>query len=161
MSEQTPEQLQAELETLRRTNAELLEKSRTRKARVGELEGKLTETEAKVQELIRNRPLKQLAAAISVAPDALITSFLSDYRVELEGANLVLQTLDGKPVLHEGKTVPFEPEAIKALLFATKDDAKLRLYNSILIVSRASGAATQSATMGKVESKSALHFGLK
>lgn len=40
-----------------------------------------------------------------------------------------------------GKPFPFERDALIKLLLSTKDQSKLTLYNSILIASRASGAA--------------------
>ena len=149
-----------ELETLRRTNAELVIKSHTRKARIAELEASLTTAQQQVNELLLNRPIKQLAAAISTSPETLIPSLLSDYKVELQGEELVLQTQDGKPVMHEGKAVPFEADAVRKLLLATKDEAKLRLYNSIIIVSRASGGGIlQTGT--RPEPKAPIQFGLR
>src|SRR5690349_2732320 len=109
MSEST-QQPNDELETLRRTNGELLEKSRTRKVRIAELEASLAASEQRVTELLVNRPIKQLAAAISTSPETLIPSLLSEYKVEIQGEDLILQTQDGKPVMHDGKPVPFEAD---------------------------------------------------
>jgi predicted RNase H-like nuclease (RuvC/YqgF family) len=161
MSEQT-QQPNDELETLRRTNGELTDKNRKRKARIEELEASLTSAQQQVNELLLNRPIKQLAAAISTSPETLIPSLLSDYKVELlQGGELVLQTHEGKPVMHEGVAVPFEPDAIRKLLLATKDESKKRLYESIIIVSRASGAATVSEGRLRPEPKAPIQFGLR
>ncbi len=139
--EPTPTADATELETLRRVHAEILTKRQRDKARVAELEAKATELESTVQELILNRPLKQMAASLSTSPDTLIESLLKDYKVKVQGDGLVLETLDDKPVMQDGKPVPFEREALIKLLLSTKDQSKLTLYNSILIASRASGAA--------------------
>ncbi len=137
----------AELETLRRVNAELLAKSATRKAKIVELEvaavalqGKLTESESTIHELAVTRPLKAMAESISTAPDVLIEHLTKSYRVEVVKGELSLLTLDGKPVLNGDKAVPFTNEGLTALL---KNPAhpQAKLFSSILIVNRASGAS--------------------
>src|SRR5271166_5725063 len=79
-----------ELETLRRVNAELMQKSATRKARIQELEAsaatltaKGTEAETRIRQLTIDGPVNDLLEQISVAPQALRTAIELDYRVEL------------------------------------------------------------------------------
>lgn len=143
-----------ELETLRRVNAELMQKSAARKSRIAELEAastalqaKATEAEATIHELTVNGPLKALAASISTVPDVFREFFLRDYKVEMVNGKLTLLTsADGKPVMKDGKAVPVEADAIKDLLLSSKDESKLRLYNSLLIGSKASGGASTGVT---------------
>ena len=143
--EQSPE---AELATLRRTNAELMQKSATRKARITELEAsaatlqaKATEAETRIRQLTIDGPINDLCESISVAPQALRTALESEYRVEMkDGVLTLLNASDGKSAMHEGKPVPFQAEAIKNLLLGSKDESKLKLYRAIVVTSKASGA---------------------
>jgi hypothetical protein len=147
----SPEAL--ELSTLRKTNADLLQKSATRKARIVELEAsaatltaKATEAETRIRQLTIDGPVNDLCESISVAPQALRSAIESDYRIEmLDGVLTLLNRSDSKPVTHDGKPVPFKADAIKSLLLASKDEEKLKLYNAILVASKASGAATSSS----------------
>jgi hypothetical protein len=144
--EPTPEAL--ELATLRKVNADLLQKSATRKARIAELEAnaaaltaKATEAETRIKALTIDGPVNDLCESISVAPEALRTAFDSVYRVELrDGVLTLLNVSDDKAVMQDGKPVPLEAEAIKALLLSSKDEAKLKLYRAIIIANKASGA---------------------
>ncbi len=61
-----------------------------------------------------------MAASLSTSPDTLIESLLKDYKVKVQGSELVLQTLEDKPVMQDGKPVPFEREALMKLLLSTK-----------------------------------------
>jgi hypothetical protein len=72
----SPEAL--ELSTLRKTNADLLQKSATRKARIVELEAsaatltaKATEAETRIRQLTIDGPVNDLCESISVAPQAV------------------------------------------------------------------------------------------
>src|ERR1039458_5791493 len=140
----------AELETLRRVNADLLQKSATRKARISELEAsvgtltaKTTEAETRIKALTIDGPVNDLCESISVAPQALRSALEAEYRIEMrEGVLTLLNPTDGKPVTHEGKPVPFQADAIKNLLLGSKDEAKLKLYRAIVVVSKASGAGS-------------------
>jgi hypothetical protein len=160
-----------ELETLRRTNAELLQKSAARKSRIAELEAASTALQAKameaeitIHELTINGPLNSLASSISTVPDVFREFFLRDYKVEIrDGALTLLFATDGKPVMKDGKAVPVEADAIKSLLLSSKDESKLRLYNSILIASKASGAsgAKTDGRDSSTRKQPAIHFGLR
>lgn len=150
--EQSPEAL--ELATLRKTNAELTQKSATRKARIAELEAnvntltaKATEAEARIKALTIDGPVNDLCEQISVAPQALRTALESEYRVEMkDGVLSLLNASDGKPVTVDGKPVPVQADAIKNLLLSSKDEAKLKLYRAIVIANKASGAGGSTAT---------------
>ncbi len=143
--EQTPE---AELATLRRTNADLLQKSATRKARIVELEAnasvltaRASDADARIRQLTIDQPVNDLCEEISVAPQALRSALEAEYKIEMrDGVLTLLNPADGKPVTHEGKPVPFSADAIKGLLLGSKDESKLKLYRAIVVVSKASGA---------------------
>jgi hypothetical protein len=147
-STQQPNNNAAELETLRRVNADLLQKSATRKVRIQELEAsastlqaKAAEAETRIRQLTIDGPVNDLCQEISVAPQALRTALEADYRIEMcDGVLTLLNPSDSKPVMHEGKPVPFSADAIKNLLLASKDESKLKLYRAIVVVSKASGA---------------------
>jgi hypothetical protein len=149
MSEATQQPIEPtdELATLRRVNAELLAKSATRKAKIAELEvaavtlqGKLNESESTVHELSVTRPLKAIAESISIAPDVFLEHLNKSYRVEAHKGELSLLTPDGKPALNGDKAVPCTSEGLTDFL---KNPAhpQAKLFSSILIVNRASGAS--------------------
>ena len=163
----TPEAV--ELETLRRTNAELLQKSATRKARIEELQAsattfqtRATEAEARVRELLVDGPVSEICSSISVAPEALRNAIEADYKIEMrDGILTLINRPDDKSVTFEGKPVPMQADAIKNFLLASKDEAKLKLYRAILIVSKGSGGAGIGATERSSKPKQALaQFGL-
>ncbi|MDE1178471.1 MAG: hypothetical protein PW789_18005 [Edaphobacter sp.] len=86
MSEPTPIETKptpeaTELETLRRVNGELINKSQTRKTKITELEsqiaelqGKLSESLTTIHELTVAAPLQAMASTISADPDFFIVS---------------------------------------------------------------------------------------
>ena len=145
--EQSPEAL--EVATLRKTNAELTQKSATRKARIQELEASVgtitaraTEAENRIKALTIDGPVNDLCEEISVAPQVLRTALEADYRVEMrDGVLTLLNASDGKPAMHDGKPVPVKADAIRNLLLGSKDEAKSKLYRAIVITNKASGAA--------------------
>ena len=157
-----------ELETLRRVNADLLQKSATRKARIAELEasiGTLTakagEAEARIKALTIDGPVNDLCESISVAPQALHSALESEYRIEMhEGVLTLLNPADGKPVMQDGKPVPFQAEAIKNLLLGSKDEAKKKLYNAIIIANKASGASGTTTSQRTTTTPARPQFGL-
>jgi hypothetical protein len=163
-----------ELQRLRNTNADLLKAKHTAKARIEELEAdstalqtKLTAAESAVQELTIGGPLKAMAVSISNAPTAFIDAFQKSYRVAMQDGKLALQTADGKPVMENGKAIPFEREALLKLLLASEEPV-LELYKSILIVNKASGGAgrtprsrSQSSAEDGKEKTLPIAFGLK
>ena len=142
-----------ELATLRRTNAELTQKSATRKARIAELEASVgtlttakTEAETRIKALTIDGPVSDLCESISVAPQALRSALESEYRIEMrEGVLTLLNPADGNPVMQDGKPVPFQADAIKNLLLGSRDEAKKKLYNAIIIANKASGAGGASS----------------
>jgi hypothetical protein len=150
--EPSPEAL--EVATLRKTVAELTQKSATRKARVTELEAnvatlaaKATESESRIKALTIDGPVMDVCESISVAPQTLRTALEADYKIEMskDGVLTLANLSDGKPVMQDGKPVPFQADAIKNLLLASKDEAKLKLYRAIVVVSKASGAGGSSS----------------
>jgi hypothetical protein len=152
MSEDTnqPTDLAVEVETLRRVNGELLTKSATRKGRVTELEAtvaelqsKLTEANDSLHQVTVGGPLKAMAESISISPELFLEKFNQSYRVAMIGGQLTLQTPDGKPVLKGDKAVPFEQKALIELL-TSGDDPQAKIFKSITIASRASGASSAS-----------------
>jgi hypothetical protein len=163
--EQSPE---AELVTLRKTVAELTQKSATRKSRVTELEtnvatltAKATESEARIKALTIDGPVDDLCQSISVAPQALRSALEAEYRIEMrDGVLTLLNPSDGKPVTQDGKAVPFQADAIKSLLLGSKDESKLNLYRAILITSKASGSDGASSNRA-VASAPRIQFGLR
>jgi hypothetical protein len=152
MPEQTPND---EVEVLRRTNAELVAKNTTRKARIAELEAAnaelqqtVTERGALIHSLTVGGPLKAMADRLSTVPDLWLEQFAKHYKVEMVNGELTLLSIDGKPVQHQGKTVPFETKALTELL-TTGDDATAKAFRAITIVGKASGAA--STTTQRIE----------
>jgi hypothetical protein len=148
MAEPIDQSPEAELAILRKTNAELTQKSATRKARVTELEtnvatltAKATEAETRIRQLTIDQPVNELCEEISVAPQALRTALETEYKIEMRDGVLTLVNLsDSKPVMQDGKPLAFTANSIKRLLLESKDEAKKKLYNAIIIVSKASGS---------------------
>ena len=165
MSEQAPN----ELEVLRKTNAELVTKAASRKARVTELEASITELQGKlstadstIHELTVGIPLKAMADNISKDGDTFLEFFKRSYKVEMVKGALALLTVDGKPVMKGDKAVPFEREALIELLTdAAHPQAKL--FNSLLIVSKASGSSGSGNpyTRSTEPKQATVQFGLR
>lgn len=164
--EHSPEAL--ELVTLRKTNAELTQKSATRKARIAELEASVgtlttakTEAEARIKALVVDGPVNNLCESISIAPQALRSALESEYRIEMrDGVLTLLSPADGKPVMQDGKPVPFQADAIKNLLLGSKDEAKKKLYNAIIIANKASGAGGATSSQRTTTTPARPQFGL-
>ena len=157
-----------ELATLRRVNQELLTKSATRKARVTELEAsvtalqsKLAEADTNVYELTVGGPLKAMAESISISGELFLDQFNKSYKVQMVKGALTLLTADGKPVMKGDMPVPFERQAL--IDFLTEEGhPQAKVFNSILIISRASGAGSMPARRLSPEPKKpAIQFGLR
>jgi hypothetical protein len=141
----------AELETLRRTNAELVAKHARDKARLEALESgtatlqaKLTETSQSLYQATVGVPLRAMAEEMSQLPDLFLEQFSKHFKVESVKGVLTLQTPDGKPAVdNNGKAIPFEREALTKLL-TDGDDARAKTFRAITVVSKASGAAHSS-----------------
>jgi len=169
MSEPIEANSGAELETLRRVNADLLQKSATRKGRIVELEAsvvtltaKTTEADARIRQLTIDGPVNDLCESISVAPQALRSALEAEYKIEMcEGVLTLVNPTDCKPIMgKDGKPVPFQAESIKNLLLESKDAEKAKLYSAILIASKASGGAAGSSSKRAVAAVSKHRFGL-
>ena len=165
MAEQTQND---ELETLRRTNSELIAKNSTRKQRIAELEAanadlqsKFTAANSTIQKLTIGAPLKSMAEDISTCPNEWIEHFSKSYRLELLNGELTLISVaDGKPVQKEGKAIKFEREALNALLLDEKHPQS-KLFRAITIASRASGSDAPLQRQPQVAPKPSPQFGLR
>ena len=163
----TIEQLTAELEILRRTNAELIAKNTTRKAKIAELEAanadfqtKLTAASDTIHQVTIEGPLKQMAESISNCPDLWLEQFSKSYRVEMVGGKLsLLSASDGKPVQKDGKVIPFERQALAQHL-TSGDGATAKAFKAITAVSRASGAQGTFRSPTSAPKASSFQFGL-
>jgi hypothetical protein len=165
-----PIDLSTEVETLRRVNGELKTKSANRKAQVSQLEATVTELQSKLSEahtslrqVTIDGPLKQMSDSISTAPELWLEQFSKSYQLEMVKGQLTLQTIDGKPVLKGDKPVLFEREALVKLL-TDGDDAQARIFKSITIASRASGASAPhrgGRTSATDSNKPTIQFGLR
>jgi hypothetical protein len=156
-----------ELATLRTTVGELKQKSATRKARIAELEAtsaglqtKLTEANASLRQITIDRPIKQMSESISTAPELWTEQFTRSYRLELVNGELTLLDTDGKPVMKEGKTIPFEREALLKFLTDEKHP-QATTYRAITIASRASGGAASARTTSSAPKQPETQFGLR
>lgn len=164
LSEQLPD---VELATMRRVNSELTQKARTRKARIIELEAnvatltaKATEAETRIRQLTIDGPVNDVCESISVAPQALRSAIEAEYKIEmLDGVLTLLNFSDGKPVMQDGKAVPFTADAVKKLLLDSKDESKLKLFNAIIIANKASGSGSASSNRVAAPSPK-IQFGL-
>jgi len=150
-----------ELETLRRVNSELVQKSQTRKAKITELEaqvaelqGKVATSDATIHDLAVTAPLKAMAASISIDPDFFLEQFGKSYKVEMVEGKLTLRTTDGQSVTNDGKVVPFERQSLIDLL-TSGDGTQAKVYRSIVIGTLASGANGSSGEQGSRHTSSA------
>ena len=165
MAEQTPND---ELEVLRRTNSELVAKNTTRKAKIAELETSIAELQTKLtaattslRAVTIDGPLKQMGESISTAPELWIEQFSKSHRLEMVDGKLTLLSSDGKPVLKDGKPVPFERQELIDLL-TSGDDSQAKTFKAITIASRASGSAQAAQNTAPInQKKPAVQFGLR
>jgi predicted RNase H-like nuclease (RuvC/YqgF family) len=157
----------AELATLRTTVGELKQKSATRKQRIAELEAanaelqaKVTEANASLRQITIDRPIKQMSESISTAPELWTEQFSKAYRLELVNGDLTLHSTDGQPVTKEGKAIPFEREALVALLTDEKHP-QAKAFRAITIASRASGGAAPTRSATSAPKQPDVQFGLR
>lgn len=164
-----PETQNDELDTLRRTNAELVEKNKTRTAKIAELEAantaltaKLSERDATIHGITVGGPLKALAERISNVPELWLEQFAKHFKVEMVDGDLTLLSTDGKPVQKDGKPVPFETKALSDLL-TDGDDTRAKAFRAITTTSRASGGAATTTQKGTLVTPKApaISFGLR
>jgi hypothetical protein len=168
MAEETQNDLEKEVETLRRVNAELVTKAANRKTKITELESSVTELQGKLSEandsfheVTVGLPLKAMAESISFSPELWMEQFSKSHKLEMVKGQLTLQTADGKPVLKGEKPVAFERSALIDLL--TSDaHPQAKTFKSITIASRASGAGGQPSNRTSPPVKEAKpQFGLR
>lgn len=145
-TQQTAEENNAELGTLRRVNAELLAKRAKDKAKISELEstvtglqGQIVERDDRIRHITIDGPLKSMAESISTVPDLFIEQFSKHFKLELiDGVLTVLS--DGKAITDaEGKSIAFERDALARYLIYG-DDARAKTFQAFVISSRACGA---------------------
>src|ERR1700733_9324781 len=106
ITDPTPGADAAELATLRRVNAELLQAKHTLKAKIEQLESNTATLESraeKAESLMRasvvDVPMKRLAAEVSNAPELWFAEFMRDFDVvAADDGTLSLLNKDGKPV---------------------------------------------------------------
>lgn len=159
-------QLKQELETLRKTNAELIAKASKRKDRIAELETQLANAqasiaqgEAKLKEVTVSVPLRRMAEEASTVPDLFLDQLTKHYKVEAVDGKLTIQTQDGKPITDkDGRPVPFESLALVKFL-TSKENPQAKIFSTISIASRASGAARPPEHISKPSARPS--FGLR
>jgi hypothetical protein len=146
-----------ELVALRTTNAELLKKSKERKAKVAEheititdLQTQLTAATAALHDATVGAPLRSMAATLSPIPDVWLAEFAKHYKVELKDGKLALLTLDGKAVMAGDVEVPFDAQAVGKLLTAG-DNEDLASFKHIMYGSRATGGGASPAPGSQVQ----------
>jgi hypothetical protein len=171
----------AELGTLRRVNAELLQTKHTLKARIEQLEGNAATLELraeKAESIMRaavvDVPMRRLAEGIAHVPSLFITELEKDYRVDVDAdsGELRLLTKDGKLVTNsKGEPVAMTHNALYAFLAGKLNEPKSdreKVYTTLMRFSGASGGAGRAAATfpsgASVESEkkdSPVRFGLR
>lgn len=169
MGEPTQQPNNDELDTLRRTNSELVAKNSTRKAKIVELEASVAslqaavaEREASIRAITIDGPVRQMCESISTAPELFQEQLGKFFKVELIDGKLTFLTTDGEPVKDkDGNTVPFERDALSKFLIEG-NDVRARTFRAICVSSKASGGAglTASSTIA-APSKPKVQFGLR
>lgn len=125
-----------EVERLRLANAQLTEKSKTRKAKIAELEAANAAIQAQLRLITVDAPLKSMAESLSTVPGLFIEQFQKSQRLELlDGKLTIVNAADGKAI-----NVAFEREALLKHLTDEKHP-QAKTFNAIVISSRASGGA--------------------
>lgn len=157
-----------ELETLRRTNSELVAKNSTRKAKIAEMEASiaslqatLAEREASIRAITIDGPVRQMCESISTAPELFQEQLSKHFKVELIDGKLTLLTTDGKPATDKsGHVVPFEREAMSKFLIEG-DDARAKCFRAITTVNRASGGSGSYPSTPRQSQQPKNQFGLR
>jgi uncharacterized protein YhaN len=162
----------AELETLRRVNAELLQKNSARKAKqseleqqVAELSAKLTASQSAVDDAVIGAPSRQLASEISNIPTLWLSTFQAHFKVESKDGVLTVLTKEGQLLKDaDGQSVKLDrAELAKYLTESEPESERTKLFRIITNTSKASGAASgnnQPSKPASSESKSS-QFGLR
>jgi hypothetical protein len=147
----------AELVTLRKVNAELLQVKHALKSRVTTLEGEalaLTEKADKAESIMRatviELPLARLSQEISNAPNLFLEELHRDFDfVAADNGEISLLTKDGKPVTDpSGKPVPLTHIGLYQLLAGKLNEPKSdreKVYATLMRYAGASGGAGRKA----------------
>jgi hypothetical protein len=177
-TETTIESLQAELATLRTTNAELLRKSHDRgekiKALAAELDtskASLTTAQTSIHEMTVGLPMRELASESSTTPGLWLSEFSRHFKAEMHDGGLVLLNQAGEPVQDKnGKAVEPSWPSLSRFLTESKDESFNEL-RAITTVSKASGGGAGStghptthqsvADAPHAPAKPAMSFGLR
>lgn len=139
--------LTVELETLRRVNAELLQKKEKHKLAiaaqeqsVAELTARLTAANDTIREIRVGEPVKALAAELSTVPGLFMETLAKTVKFDLDqNGKLAVFNLDGKPLVNaKGETVTATAESLRPFLIEG-DSEHAKLMRAIVIGSRASG----------------------
>lgn len=151
--EPTPNTDAAELATLRRVNAELLQAKHTLKLRIATLEGEAATLESRTEKAestmraaVIDLPMKKFAAELSYAPELFLDELRKDYDiVSADDGNLSLLTKDGKEVKgRDGKPLAWTKHGLYALLAGLPGDVKTdrsKVYGVLMRPAMASGGA--------------------
>ena len=147
---------QQELEALRTSNAELVKKSRDRKAKVAEyaatitdLQARLTTAETALADATVGAPLRSMAAALSPVPELWLAEFAKHYKVELKDGKLQVLGMDGKAVMDGEAAIEFTAPSIVKLLIGGQD-AELGSFPHIMYGSKASGGGASPSPGSQV-----------
>jgi hypothetical protein len=170
----------AELATLKRVNAELLQTKHTLKARVSTLESEAATLESRAEKAestlratIIELPLARLSQEISNAPKLLLEELHRDFDfIAADNGEISLLTKDGKPVTDpSGKPVPLTHIGLYQLCAGKLNESKSereKVYATLMRYTGASGGAGRkpssfpSVTTGESEKKdSPQSYGLR
>ena len=146
-----------EIAALRTSKAELLKKSKERKAKVAEHEATITDLQARLStaqtalaDATVGAPLRSMAATLSPVPELWIAEFGKHYITELKDGKLQVLDMDGKPVMDGESAIDFTASAIAKLLIGTdKDD--LATFAHIMYGSKASGGGASPSPGSQVQ----------
>ena len=146
-----------ELEALRTSNAELVKKSRDRKAKVAKHEATITDLQARLStaetalaDATVGAPLRSMAATLSPVPSLWLAEFAKHYKVELKDGKLQVLGMDGKPVMDGDAAVEFSAPSIAKLLIGGQD-AELGSFPHIMYGSKATGGGASPAPGSQVQ----------
>lgn len=163
----------SEVETLRKTNAELVQKNATRKSKIAELEeavsqlqAKLSDATATIKRISVEVPLRQIAEKVSDVPDFWLKTFGEAFKVEAdEGGKLAVFTANGEPAKNsKGEPVNFDFLSLSRFVTEYEPDSeRTKLFRRITATTFASGAMSTSAQgRAMVPRKQSRHeFGLR
>ena len=159
ITDPTPSPDAAELATLRKVNAELLQTKHTLKGRIEQLEGNAATLESraeKAENMMRaaviDVPMRKLAEGIAHVPSLFIAELEKDFRVDVDAdsGELRLLTKDENKIVTNGKGEPVEMKhnALYTFLAGKLNEPKSdrqRVYATLMRFSGASGGAGKAA----------------